>query len=107
VLSGITQSEFFIKVVEVKGNVIKDYNITVGPNPVHTIGVIRFELGARKKIKIDIVNLAGNIMKVIFDGNEDAGKHTMVANFTGLMPGNYMVRFNIEGEEGSIQITKL
>jgi subtilisin family serine protease len=104
---GVTVSEFQIKVLDVKGNVIKDYNITVGPNPVHSLGLIRFELGTRKRVKIDIVNLAGNVMKVLFDGHKDSGRHSMVANFSNLMPGNYLVRFNIDGEEGSIQITKL
>jgi subtilisin family serine protease len=105
--NGATQNVFLLKVLNDKGDVVNEYNITIGPDPFKSSTNIRFQLGASKKMKIDVINMAGSIQTVLFDGTQQAGSHTMHVNLNNIAAGSYLVRFTIDGKQGVIQVAKL
>ncbi|MFT3703859.1 MAG: S8 family serine peptidase [Agriterribacter sp.] len=104
---GKVTGDFLLTVLNNKGDIVNDYHITVAPNPVRNTANIRFQLGESKKVRIDVIGMDGKLQAVFFEGNQLAGNHTIQANLTRLVAGNYLIRFTIDDKQGTIQIAKL
>ena len=104
---GTVKTSFLLVVLNTKGNIINDYHITIGPNPFHKNTTIRFELGATKHVRIEVMGITGIVHSILFEGTKQAGFQTINANFDNLAAGSYLVRFTIDGKQGIIQVAKL
>src|SRR5450432_879485 len=104
---GTVSRSFTLVVLNDKGNIVDDYHITVGPNPVHATTTIKFDLGTEKKVQIDLISMDGKIQSQLFEGTRSAGYHTMQVNLSNIADGNYLLKFTIGDKEGVIQIAKL
>jgi hypothetical protein len=104
---GTVSKSFGLIVLNNKGNIVDDYKITVGPNPVHTTANIKFELGTEKQIRIDLFTMDGKLQSQLFEGSRAAGYQSLQINLSNVADGNYLLKFTIDGKEGVIQIAKL
>ncbi|MBM2813275.1 MAG: C-terminal target protein [Ignavibacteria bacterium] len=79
--------------VETNGAILGNKITSVAPNPVNNSAQISFELSAANKIKIDIVDALGNIVKTMVNNVEyTANQYTIQWNQVELPVGAYMVR---------------
>ena len=104
---GSTKTSFLLMVLNNKGNIVDDYHINIGPNPFRNNTTIRFELGTSKNVRIEVLGTNGVLHSVLFEGTKQAGFHSINACFAKLAAGNYLVRFTIDGKQGTIQISNL
>ncbi|RAJ06550.1 subtilisin family serine protease [Chitinophaga skermanii] len=103
---GITKNTFLLNVLGNKGNVVDDLHIKVAPNPIRANANITMQLGTAKKVRIDVVSMNGKLQGVLFEGTVQAGYQTIQINAANLTAGNYLLRFNIDGKVGEVQIAK-
>ena len=104
---GTVSKSFGLIVLNNKGNIVDDYKITIGPNPVHTTANIKFELGTEKQVRIDLFTMDGKLQSQLFEGSRAAGYQSLQINLSNVADGNYLLKFTIDGKEGVIQIAKL
>jgi len=104
---GSVSKTFRVQVLNNLGNIVDDYNIRVGPNPVHESARIMFQLGDQKKVHIDLISMDGKLQSVLFEGMKPAGNHSIEVNFSRIAAGNYLLKFTIDDKTGVVQIAKL
>jgi len=66
------------------------------PNPVHSVGKIRFDLPNAQKVRLSIFDMSGKEVKVLVDSKQDAGSHINPLDVTGLGRQMYFVRLQTE-----------
>ncbi|MBE0641800.1 MAG: T9SS type A sorting domain-containing protein, partial [Bacteroidales bacterium] len=76
------------------------------PNPFSESTVIRFELPVAASIRLSVFNLMGEEVKVLAQGEWNAGNHTAIIHGEELAPGTYLYRLVAEGEAGSFVQTR-
>jgi hypothetical protein len=74
------------------------------PNPFNPSTTIQFSLPKETKLKINIYNMIGQLVRTLADGNYDAGYHKVTLNATDLPSGAYIYR--IESPE-FVQVKKM
>ncbi len=104
---GTVSKSFGLIVLNNKGNIVDDYKITVGPNPVHSTANVKFELGTEKQVRIDLFTMDGKLQSQLFEGSRAAGYQSLQINLSNVADGNYLLKFTIDGKEGVIQVAKL
>ena len=104
---GTVSKSFLLVVLNDKGNIVDDYHIMVAPNPIHSTANIIFQLGTEKLVQIDLIGMDGKMLSQIYSGSRSAGDQSIQVNLSAIAPGNYLLKFNIAGKEGVIQIAKL
>lgn len=79
------------------------------PNPFNASTTIRFSLTHRASVRLSIYNTAGQLVRILADGNHAAGRHEVVWNGTDesgrtVMSGVYVYRLSVPGT--SFVVTK-
>lgn len=67
------------------------------PNPFNPSTTIRFDLPRAGKIKLAVYNLAGELVRLLANGNFAAGAHRVEFDGSGLASGIYFYRLESEG----------
>lgn len=62
------------------------------PNPFNPSTNIRFSLGEREYMSLDVYNMAGQKVRTLTEGYMDAGEHELTFNGEGLAAGTYFLR---------------
>jgi hypothetical protein len=76
------------------------------PNPFNLSTEIRFELPVAANIRLSVFNLMGEEVKVLAEGNWEAGNHSAIVQGEELAPGTYLYRLVAQGEAGSFVQTR-
>ncbi len=71
------------------------------PNPFNPVTTIEFRLLRQSDICIDIYNINGAFIENLYNGNRDAGIHTIQWNASSYPSGIYFVKLN----SGNLQLT--
>lgn len=82
------------------------------PNPFNASTVIDYALSEERSIKLEVYNIRGELVRVLFDGNQQAGRHAITWNGRGdqgdvLKSGVYIVRLQTEGSAQTMKMLKL
>jgi hypothetical protein len=72
-------------------------SIVVYPNPFSQSTTINFSSNMRGPVQVIIVNLLGNPVSTLFDGELDAGEHSFTWNANVLSPGMYDCLIRVNG----------
>lgn len=87
-----------------------DYQISQNyPNPFNPSTTINFNLPTDSKVKIAVYNLAGELVKVLVDGEYSAGSHETQFNtnsVSGLASGIYFYQINAVSNDGKANFTQ-
>lgn len=67
------------------------------PNPSNTSSSLSFKLSKNSKISIEVQNLLGQKVSMVFNGNLQKGENTLNVNTSDLAAGNYFINFS-DGE---------
>lgn len=65
------------------------FELEAYPNPASSMANISYSVQKAGKVTIVLRNKAGNVSRVLFDGYQDAGEHTLEVNTSGLQNGTY------------------
>jgi hypothetical protein len=71
--------------------------LSIFPNPANTECSLSFNLAKDAKVKIEILNLLGQKVSDVFNGDLQKGENTIKAGTAELSTGNYFVNFS-DGE---------
>lgn len=93
-----TKEEFFEK-----RNFLEDCY----PNPVLDKTVFSFRINTQSRIKLEILDMQGKLVKVILDEVKDAGLHHVGVNLKELKTGTYMYRFHSPLLERTKKLVKI
>lgn len=78
----------------IKENQKSGFSVGVYPNPSNASCKISVDVESGSKIKIEICNALGQVVRDIYTGSVDAGNHSYELNTLTLANGNYFVRFS-------------
>jgi hypothetical protein len=78
-------------------------NVTVFPNPVTDIYTLKFELEHKSHINISLINMAGKLVTLLYDGTPPVGDQKFSFNKAGLAPGIYSL---VISDDSTALITK-
>jgi hypothetical protein len=74
----------------VDGNTLSGNQLGVNfPNPVNESTEIPFSLAARSYTTVKVYNALGNLVATAFEGNQDAGTHSVKVNTENFTTGTY------------------
>ena len=73
------------------------------PNPFNPETTISYTLESAGPVKVSVFNLQGQVLQVLYDGNQSAGEHTMrwdgkLANGEAASSGTYLYRIETAGQ---------
>ena len=85
-------------------NQVKELPLTINPNPVKNNGVISFTLDAAEEIEISIVNLTGQVVKVITNEQFSEGVQHVSFDMSEIAAGIYVVQLNAETLKASSKL---
>ncbi len=74
-----------------------NFAVSVFPNPFNPSTTINFNLPANGKITIKVYNILGEIVNEIFNGEMNAGNHSIIINGSNLSSGVYILIISFEG----------
>lgn len=77
------------------------------PNPFNTITVIRYSLPEPSNVLINIYNLLGQRVATIFEGDKQAGRHTITWDATDFPSGVYFARLEAGNYSDNIKMVLL
>ena len=77
------------------------------PNPISTQATIPFSLDKPRQVQVDLFDMLGRRVQQLIRSWMQAGEHHVEWDATQLPPGNYILRFDVEGHVISQQVTKL
>lgn len=63
------------------------------PNPFHGTTKIAYFLSQTSRVTLEILDLYGRTLATLMDGNQQAGKYTLLFDAGNLHPGMYLIRF--------------
>jgi hypothetical protein len=81
-----------------------DQELSVYPNPFRNQLTISFGLKQNAQVRISLLNLLGQEVKILKDGAMQTGNHSFAISAAGLKPGVYMLK--LEGA-GHTQVRKV
>jgi hypothetical protein len=67
------------------------------PNPFNASTMIEFSIGTKSLIRIDIYNILGRKVAILFEGIKDAGLHQVVWDGANMPSGAYFYRLDTDG----------
>ncbi len=80
---------------KIQNEIILDQNF---PNPFRAVTNINYYLPAKSYIEIALLNQQGREIMILAKGFQSSGKHTLVADLSGLAPGIYYYRMQCGDE---------
>ena len=82
---------------ENSSGVINQFNLTnLYPNPFNPVLNIDFEINQAGWVKVNITNIAGSMVKTVYEGYEGVGKHHISWDSNKLPSGTYFVTLEFE-----------
>ncbi|NCX95997.1 MAG: T9SS C-terminal target domain-containing protein [Chitinophagia bacterium] len=72
--------------------------VTVFPNPAKDLVSVSLEIQMGGYTKITVIDIAGNLVKTVFEGNTITGKQSFDFNTSGMPNGNYLVSVMSDGK---------
>jgi len=81
--------------------------LTAHPNPFNPETVISYELPVNSKVILGIYDILGREVSKLVDAEQEAGKHEVRFNGSGLATGVYIVRFSYRQSDGLEVINSL
>ncbi|KAF0203466.1 MAG: hypothetical protein FD170_1185 [Bacteroidetes bacterium] len=94
-------AEIYFSMVDVKNNPANG-ELSVFPNPFRNQLNINFGVKQQSQVKISLLNLLGQEIKVIKDGSFASGNHTLTYQSSGLTPGIYFLKLE-SGDNTSVR----
>lgn len=79
--------------------------VSAYPNPFNPTTIIGFDVPQRGKVRIDVFNIAGQLVSVLTNENYSVGRHQVEFRADGLASGVYFVRATYQGKIATQQIT--
>jgi len=76
------------------------------PNPVAERAVISFSVQQPSPVVIDVLDVSGRSVQMIYSGNAGQGVNRVSWNATDLSSGIYTIQLNALGQKRSIRFTK-
>jgi len=73
------------------------------PNPFNSQTTIQYELRERTEVRIEVFNTVGQRLKVLYEGEEHAGEHSVVFDAGALPSGEYYYRLTTRTQDGKRQ----
>ncbi len=73
-------------------------NVSVYPNPVNSISAVTFQMTKSGYTKINLMDTQGKLVREVYSGSLEAGKHNIAIGASELKAGFYIL--NIENEAG-------
>jgi hypothetical protein len=87
----------------VQAEAAEPLNFSIYPNPIRSIGVIRFGLPVATRVRLDIYDLQGRrVANLLDDQPETAGNHQVAVSASSWPAGCYMYRL----QAGSAVLTR-
>jgi len=71
-----------------RGNKTQLYQNT--PNPATSLTQISYDLTESSKVRLDLTNLHGNLVRSLVNEFQSPGKHEVILNCEGILPGSYI-----------------
>ncbi|MCF7884999.1 MAG: CotH kinase family protein [Candidatus Marinimicrobia bacterium] len=68
------------------------------PNPFNAHTIISYKIPAAAYVKIDVLNIKGQLVDKLFEGQQNAGLHSIQFDGKGLNSGIYFYKVNINNE---------
>jgi hypothetical protein len=68
------------------------------PNPFNPTTTIKFSLVENSNVKLEIMNILGETVSLLLNGNLEAGNHDVEFNASGLPSGIYFYSLNVDGK---------
>lgn len=62
------------------------------PNPFNPLTTIAYSLPANARVQLQVYNVRGQLVRTLVDGTQDAGRHEVAFDGTGLSSGTYFYR---------------
>lgn len=75
------------------------------PNPCDGVTILHYNLPHRSPVCLTVSDVTGRIVGVVAEGMRDAGEHTAEFDVSGLAPGVYFYRLDVNGTVISRQMT--
>lgn len=73
----------------------KSIQLSAYPDPAVNWSTIAFEVESRSRVRIEVYDLLGRSVSVLFDGFRDAGPQTSIWKTGHVVPGTYLVRVQV------------
>ncbi|MCF8246979.1 MAG: T9SS type A sorting domain-containing protein [Saprospiraceae bacterium] len=75
----------------------KQFKITIGPNPATSQMKVNYELSNPYPVKMRILDLQGQVIANVFEGEQPPGEHTSFLNLEALIPrsGLYLLEMSV------------
>lgn len=87
--------------------VAEDYfQLTIGPNPTNGPVNMSYLLPSEGRVRIDVYNQLGQLMRPLFSGLQAQGEHIQSFDLSQLPAGSYNLRFIAEGKVAISQLIK-
>jgi len=74
------------------------------PNPFNPSTIIRYNLPEQSRVRLDVFNILGQHVSILYDGIREAGSHTTAFDATGLPGGVYICRMQAGGFTRTIKM---
>ena len=90
--------------VGVAGNTVTHVTpitLSLTPNPLRNSGLLTYVLKGRAMVNVSLYDAAGRLERTLVNETQNAGKHTLAINDTGLAAGVYFLRVVGGNETGS------
>jgi len=85
---------------------VMDENIlNVRPNPLTGAGRLHYTLNRPSRLAVRLYDRSGRVVQTVFEGQSEAGQHSLRLDATGLAPGVYFVRADADGEVLTVPAT--
>ena len=82
---------------ENSSGVINQFNLTrLYPNPFNPVLNIDFDINQAGWVKVNITDIAGSMVKTVYEGYEGVGKHHLSWDSDKLPSGTYLVTLEFE-----------
>lgn len=94
--SGI--GNFTTKPLTSVNDLLKQFNISVYPNPTTGESIIEYTMTKSAFVKLSLFTISGKEIEILIDGYQDIGKYNYVLTNNYLSTGTYLYRMLIEDE---------
>lgn len=83
-------------------------SLTIFPNPSTSSNTLRYELSKDSNVKVELLNVNGQVIRVLDEGSKTAGTQELKVNLSDLSAGTYFFRItsDIETQQGRFSVTK-
>ncbi len=72
-------------------------NLSCYPNPFNSSTILEYSIPRSSAVKLSVYDLLGREIAVLFEGEQNAGEHTVVWNASAVPSGIYFYRIETPG----------